>query len=210
MTRRKKRYEEAAAIPAPSIERRTPAATGPGTFEADVVVPLAQAAITGLVLGTLAGGVATVAGARQAAAIGAAVGGLVLAGVWVLLLSDRRALLWNIETTIHRDLDHDGTVGEPEPPPLTRLELVDPGKRQIRYVDVPLSDQQLEALARAVLRPGATFSRRSLPDGLLSPEVYGDLVSTLLGAGLLLRRGRGLEAGVELTAAGRSWLRRYL
>ena len=207
--RRRKRYEEATALAAPLVERRTPA-TGPGTLQSDVVVPLSQAIITGGVAGTLAGAVAAMTGARQAAAIGAAVGGVVLAGVWVLLLSDRRALLWNIETTIHRDLDHDGTIGEPEPPPLTRLELVDPGKRQIRYVDVPLSDQDLEALARAVLRPGATFSRRSLPDGLLSPEVYGDLVARLLTAGLLVQRGRGLEAGVELTAAGRSWLRRYL
>ena len=206
---RHKRFENAEALAAPLVERRTPA-TGPGTLQSDVIVPACQATITGGVTGILAGAVAAMTGARQAAAIGAAVGGLVLAGVWLLLLSDRRQLLWTTERVLHTDLDHDGAIGEPEPPPLTRLELVDRDRRQVRYVDLPLSDQQLEALARAVLRPGATFSRRSLPDGLLSPEVYSDLVARLLAAGLLVQRGRGLEAGVELTAAGRSWLRRYL
>ena len=44
----------------------------------------------------------------------------------------------------------------------------------------------------------------------MSAEVYGDLVAQLLRVGLLVQRGRGLEAGVEPTAAGHAWLRRCL
>ncbi len=80
----------------------------------------------------------------------------------------------------------------------------------MRYARVPLSDEQLGRLARAVLKPGGVFSRRALPEGLMSPETYQEVLQRLLEAGLLVLRGAGPEAGVELTAAGRSWLGRYI
>ena len=187
------------------VERRRPAR--PGSLESDLLVPLGQAAVSGVLVAGLAGGVAAWAGASRPLLTAVLAGGVVLCATWAVAMLDRRELLWQVERMIHTDLDRDGTVGRP---PVTTVEVVDPRNRQIRYVDVPLSDGQLEELARAVLRSGAVFSRRSLPEGLVNAEVYGDLVARLLPAGLLVQRGRGLEAGVELTAAGRSWLRRYL
>ena len=200
MTRRQ--YKSAV----PLVERRTPAR--PASVESDVLVPAIQAAISGLLAGLLAGIVGLVAGAERPATIGAVAGAVVLASTWALGLRDRRALLWAIERTIGADLDGDGDVGPPEREPV-RIEVVDRKRKAIRFLDVDLSDEQLAGLARTVLRPGGTFSRRALPSGLVSDEQYSALVAQLLAAGLLAHRGRGLEAGVELTAAGRSWLRRY-
>lgn len=205
--RRRRKYENAAAVPVPRLERRTPAA-GPGSLERDVVVPLAQSVITGLVVAVLAGLLATWAGAARPVLIGSAAGALVLAAVWGALLLVHTSTLWVIESVLHTDLDRNGAIGAPREP--VTVEVVDRHQNRICYVSVPLSDEQLEALARAVLAPGAVFSRRALPEGLVSADQYGELVATLARAGLLTARGAGPEAGFALTPAGRSWLRRYL
>lgn len=204
---RRKRYETAEEISVPTIERRKPA-TGPGSLESDVLVPLAQAGISGLVLGLLVGTVAALIGARQPVLIGAAVGALVLAGVWLLLLADRRQLLWTIERVTGRDLDGDHAIGRPTREPPVTLELVDRARRQMRYLELPLSDDQVAAIARRVLRPGGMFTRQALV-GVVTNDVYQALIEKLLGAGLLRTRGGGVTTGVELTPSGRAWLRRY-
>ena len=138
---------------------------------------------------------------------GALVAGLVAGGSGAVVFTLRDASSERRAFALERPV-----LAEPPAPPRppVTVEVVDRQRRQVRYLDVDLSDDDLAALARAVLRPGATFSRRSLPAGLLSADQYGALVAAMLRAGLLAYRGRGPEAGVQLTAAGRAWLRHYV
>ena len=194
-----------AAVPA-VVERRRPARSG--TLESDFVVPLAQSVVTGVLGAILTAVIAAVAGASRPAVVGAVVGGVVLAGVWLLALSDRRRLLWEIERVSNLDLDRDGQTGPPVRPPVTTVELVDRKRKRIRYLDLPLDDQQLEELAREVLKPGGKFNRQSVAR-VMSNDVYQIVIERLLDGGLLRTRGEGVTTGVELTPSGRAWLRRY-
>lgn len=175
------------------------------------LVPGTQGLVIGAGVGaaTLGLGAVTVALAGWpwwAAPAGAAVAALVAGGIGAVTL-----------TLSANRRERPAPTFALERPPLTPLrrtpvtiEVVDPGKRRIRYLDVDLSDDDLARLARAVLAPGAVFSRRALPAGLLSADQYQALTTRMLKAGLLAYRGRGPEAGVELTAAGRAWLRHYV
>ena len=95
-----------------------------------MVVPAIQSAITGLVVGVLGGSVASAAGAERPVAVGVVVGGVVLTGVWILALSDRRRLLWELETITRADLDGDGVTGEPEREPLRLAYVHDAGRHR--------------------------------------------------------------------------------
>jgi hypothetical protein len=116
-----------------------------------------------------------------------------------------------LERITGQDLDGDGETGRPTPPPTTtRMELVD-RSRGIRWVDVPLNDQELEELARAVLVRRLPLSRRQLSeDGVLPEEAYGDVLAAFLDGGLAELKGRTRNAGIRLTGSGRAFLRQYL
>ena len=127
----------------------------------------------------------------------------------LLLVWDNRRIVWHAEGLMRVDLDRDGVVGRPvmqAERQLVTLELKD-GKR-LRYVDLPLTEDEIAQMARAVKRSGV-FSRRAMPEGLMSTEVYQDVKDRLLAAGLLRERGAGPSAGVELTGSGRAWIGRY-
>ena len=110
------------------------------------------------------------------------------------------------------DIDGDGQTGPPTPPPpTTRVELIDQHRGAIRWVDVPLSDHELEELARALLERQVSLSRRQLSDdGAISEEAYGPVIETFLEAGLARMKGKTRNAGLELTSTGRAFLRQYL
>jgi len=190
------------------VERRLPAR--PASLEADVVVPALQALITGIVAAVLSMAIAGALHVPRWPTVGLAVGVLAWGLAWAWLLRDHQALLWQVERTTGLDLDRDGDVGPPPKPRVVTAEVIEHQPRRIRYVDVPLSDEELKRLAHAVLGPGAEFSRRQLPDGLLSTEQYGAVVEAMTRGGLLVWRGRGPNAGVELTGAGRAFLRQWL
>ena len=127
----------------------------------------------------------------------------------LLLVVDNRRLVWHAEGLMRVDLDRDGVVGRPlmqAERQLVTLELKD-GKR-LRYVDLPLTEDEISQMARAVKRSGV-FSRRAMPEGLMSTEVYQEVKDRLLAAGLLRERGAGPSAGVELTGSGRACIGRY-
>jgi hypothetical protein len=195
-----------------AYERRRPGR--PASLESDVAVPIAQSVFSALVAGLAALGAALAAGWQRPAlwAVLAALAALVTA--WLVLLRQHRDLLWEIELVTGADLDRDGTVGVPlvDPEPRTvRAEIIEGNGQRIRYIDVPLSDQELEKLADGVLQHAVTFSRRSLADaGLLEAERYSDVKDVLLEGGLLRYRGEGPHAGLELSPAGRAFLRQYL
>lgn len=209
-----KRYNVAWSEPVESTawERRRPGR--PASLESDVAVPIAQSVFTALVAGLGALGVALAAGWAKPG-LWAVLGALVaLVSSWLALLRQHRDLLWEIETLAGADLDRDGAIGVPlvDPEPRTvRAEIIEDNGQRIRYVDVPLSDRELATLAAGVLQDGVTFSRRSLSDAdLLEAERYSDVKDALLEGGLLRYRGDGPHAGVEVSPAGRAFLRQYL
>ena len=186
------------------------------TLEAQALVPVAQGAGigAGVSAGTLAVAVLLAIAAHLpwwVPPVAALLAGLLaFAAGAVLLTLDHRRLLWAVEGVTRLDLDRDNHIGKPPAPRFTTVEVIQRHPTRIKYCRLPFTDDELTSIARAVLRPGAPFSRRSLPDGLVSGDSYQTLIDRLLEAGLLVWVGRGPEAGVQLTAAGRHWLSQYL
>jgi hypothetical protein len=93
----------------------TSAPARPATFIGDVLVPGAQAAITGSLVGAaLTIGVALFTDYEDnllALWLGLALGITTLA--WVILLLDHRRLLWAVERLTGVDIDQDGSTGKP-------------------------------------------------------------------------------------------------
>ena len=129
------------AIPAgASWERRSPAR--PGELRGDLVLPIGQSLVTGLV-GT--------------PRTGLIIGVVVFAVAWVLLLLHTRQGLWTVERITGQDSDDDGVVGEPNfvaqiaQSASVRVELAEQheGGHRLRWVDLPVSNDKLSAVARA-------------------------------------------------------------
>lgn len=183
-------------------------------LRSDVIVPTLQAAVIalalGLAVGVLAllwigpgrglGGGALWAWSGRLAATATVIA--LLVAIVAFVLQHRRVIL-SIEEWTGRDGDGDGTMGQPEPPKLTRIELVeDPQHR--RYLSLPVEDAKLHQVARLCLWHGKAFSRRELANALSQGE-YAKLADAMLAGGLL----RETPTGRELTASGRAVLRRY-
>jgi hypothetical protein len=141
---------------------------------------------------------------------GVVVGAVTFAFATVLLVRDSRSWLWRLEERVGVDLTGDEVVGEPDPEPREVRVEVKEGKRRMRWVRVPASESELEAIADAVLERGRDFSRRELErSGALDGERYSEVADAMLTGGLLRYRGRGPRSGVELSGAGRAFLRQY-
>jgi len=186
---------------------RTPTAQG------DVLVPLAQAAISGVFAGVLTG-VAMLAAQWKVSGwyvVGAGV--VVAAGVWSYLLSDHRRLLRTVETWTRRDLDGDGAIGEPQAETL-HLEVVEdnkPGKRW-EITDLPANRQQLTEIARRVRLGTHRLSRRDLASiqGIGSDRAR-DILAQLEYRGFIhYPQGRNHPAGAQWTARGLALVRALL
>jgi hypothetical protein len=186
-------------------------------IESDVVTPVLQSIMSGAVGALVAGAGAVVAGVKTSPWAVAALGGAAVLGLaWYVLLREHRGLLWEVERITGADIDGDGAVGTPGAPESTeprevRVEITERGRNRarMRFVDVPLSDQELESVARAVLVQREAFSQRGLGD-ILSQEQYRATYQAMLDGGLLRFKGKSARAGVELTGAGRAFLEQYL
>lgn len=192
------------------IERRRPARGA--SIESDVAVPGLQAAISGLLSGVAVLALALGFGWDSPLRIAAAVAIAVTILTWIGLLSAHRRLLWELEEIRNRDIDGDGEIGRPEPPqpePITRVEVIDEGGHRIRWFDVPLEDRDLERLARALLVERRALARRHLDD-IIAEDQYTDVLDALIEGDAVRLKGKSRQAGVELTAVGRAFLRQYL
>ncbi len=192
---------------APTIEagaswyRKEPARPPVG---ADVGVPAAWAGLTGVALSLLSIPVTVWAKWPWWAPLVILGGGAGL--TWLALLIRWQNLLWRIEELVGSDLDGDEVVGEPQ---AVRVELVEPEKRQVRFIDLPVDDGTLKDVAVAVLLGGRSFSRRGLA-GIISDGDFRGLQTAMLQAGLARYRDGKPNAGTELTPAGRAILHHYL
>lgn len=201
---------DVSALPAGAeYERRRPVRDP--AVESDVITPGLQSLISGAVGGLLCGAGAGLVGWSRPVLIGAVGGAGFLGLAWAVLLGEHRRLLWEIERVSGADLDGDGAVGVPGVPEAktTRVEVTERtnGHTRMRFVDVPLSDAELEAVARAVLVQRERFSRRGL-SGVLTQSQYADVYDAMLNGGLLRDRSDG--RGVELSPSGRAFLGQYI
>lgn len=175
----------------------------------DVLVLVAWAGITGLAIGLGAVPLTMWQSWPWWTPAGVAAGGFAIS--WLMLLADWRKALWRVEEITHADLDGDKIVGEPErKPDVVHIELEEQQQtgRRVRYLDLPVSDEEIHRVAVAVLLHQRPFSRRALAD-LLSDTKFRKLQRAMIEAGLAFYPG-GPNAGAELTAAGRAILRHYL
>lgn len=217
---REKRYTTLGAGASPALdaggewERRRPARSA--SLEADVLVPGAQATITGLVGGLLAGGVAAAMHFSHPWALGAIAGAATLGAAWVVLLRDQRALLWEIENVTGRDLNGDGVAGRPQPRIINapvRVEIQErkaKGRGSLRFIDLPAKPEQLRVLAVGVLNGApmaeASWTGKRRP---FSRRQFNRLRDEMLRRGLAVWVNPAAHAqGVQLTSAGRAVFRR--
>jgi hypothetical protein len=126
---------------------------------------------------------------------------------WFLLFFKDRKLLWSAEEALGIDLNRDGGVGEPE---IVRGEITDKDRRQRINVEFPFPNDRLRAVAQAILRGGAAFSRRGLSN-VISESQFHTLQQEFLKRGLCYwKNPESEQQGVDLSPGGRAFLRMYL
>ena len=175
------------------------------SLEADVTVPILQTAAT---TAFTALACCAVADLRTGLAVGACTGAL----VWAALLVDQRRLLrishtWQTLPTLTAAAPAAATR---EPVQLTVIQRdAHNTLRQINNIELPVSDAQLQQLARALFLERAPFSKRGL-SAILSDSEYTALHAALRQGNLLWPLGKSPNAGYKLSPAGREFLRGYL
>jgi len=126
---------------------------------------------------------------------------------WFLLFFKDRKLLWRAEEALGLDLNRDGKTGEPE---IVRGEITDKDRRQRINVEFPFPNDRLRAVAKAILRGGAAFSRRGLSN-VISESQFHVLQQEFLKRGLCYwKNPESEQQGVDLSPGGRAFLRMYL
>jgi hypothetical protein len=167
-----KRYNEstpwARAESPPQVTAETPARAASVT--SDLVVPLAQAAVTG---GLLAGLAVFILGElapgwdvdRWKVWAGLALG--IAAVAWGILLWDTRRLLWTAERLTGLDLDGDRQVGKPQ----ERLVILNAGQAH-REAEAQAQAERVSEFARFVAAIPVKGTAQRTWEGELGREVY--------------------------------------
>lgn len=196
------------------------------TVVSGVVLPFLQALITGaLGAGTATSAVWYFEWGKLMETFAVSFIGITLL-VWVILLSDWRALLWAVERAASFDVDGDGFVGNPEPvvverspeiPPL--LPSFNPVRLEVRtntstgynleFLDLPVSEEQASVFFPAVAG-GATLAEnywcgQGKP---FAQSEFRDLRERMIEQKWLFwRNPQEPRQGVELTRAGKAMVR---
>ena len=209
-----RRFQEVgtAALPVGVVEfsREQPARAA--SMESDVWVPAAQAGLAGLA-GSISLCVTVAWSWPWYTPLLAA--GCVMCGTWGYLLADHRRLLRSVERVVNRDLDRDGTIGEPAPavdpePGPTTIEVTVPRgqSNSVYFLETDVEPETLRGFCRAV-----TSGRAGLAVGAwvgagrpFSRPQYDTLMNELTRAGLV--ENAGGNQGRQLTRAGRHVLAR--
>jgi hypothetical protein len=114
--------------------------------------------------------------------------------------------LHKIEEWLNVDLDGDGHEGKPPPRNVTVTVQDRRGKSMvIKYLEPPLSEEKLEAVAVAVLVQGESFSRPGLCEraGVLTQTEYNTLAAWMEEKELVVKLPNNQR---ELTDIGRNML----
>jgi len=175
------------------------------TPQADVVVPLLQAGITGLAAAALA---AIPAMARHWSwYVPPSVGLIALSTAWMGLLLDHRKLLRKVEqyTRERRDLPPASAIPPPRPPRV-EVEVVERREmgalKRISNYDIPATLDQLRAVAQGVAA-GRNVSRPEFagPGRPFTDPQFRRFQAALVDAGFLIPDPRG-RRGYRVTARG--------
>jgi hypothetical protein len=191
-----------------SVEYRTPVRAA--TREADVIVPVMQAAITG-VLGSVVIGIAMVAARLQwrcpwwtVPLVAVIAGCLITAAQWMRLLSETHKLLVKVKR-LERPVDL-GTPGTATRETL-QVEIREVGDTNVRWTidELPISRQQLAAIARSVRSGAHRWSRRDLATSGIGDDRAREILAALEQYGYLAYpNGRNHPDGACPTAKGRA------
>jgi len=126
-------------------------------------------------------------------------------GVWgMLTFFDRRGL-----SSLERPLIDikDDKTGDPE---WVRGEVTDKDKGQIIRAEFPFPNDRLQAVAQAILRGGAAFSRRGLSN-VISDSQFHKLQQEFLKRGLCYwKDAKNKQQGMDLSPGGRAFLRMHV
>ena len=159
---------QAQAIP-PGAVVTTEAPARPASFAADLLVPLGQAVITGLLLASLV----TFAAARLGYGGDLLTwwGGWALAisaVTWAILLGQHRRLLWAVERVTGRDLDGDGKAGKPT----ERLVIVNASQAQQEAAEVERAKRRSAFAAFVAALPARGTDARAWEPELGRPTFW--------------------------------------
>lgn len=189
----------------------------PADLVGDVLVPLAQAFISGLAIMPISMAILSLSGYQfsTAAKGGAIVGGVVFCGMWFLLLKAHRKLLWAIEEITNSDLNQDGYTGQPQ---LQRVQLEVTHKKE----GAATSQKILEFPKTVTPFKARRFCEIALTDGISESSCTGGgkpiskkELKEIWQQFLNLGYGEWLDPhnhsqGRELTAYGRAALQAYV
>ena len=192
-----------------SIEYREP--VRPATRESDVVVPALQALITGILGGLVAGlltlVVALVRDWPLWSVPAAVIAGTVVGATaqWVHLLSETHQLL--VKTRRYERPVDDAVTG-PRPREILQVEIRESVNGTVHWSidELPVSREQLEAIARSIRSGAHRWSRRDLSE---FPGIGEERAKELLGqlevqGYLAYPKGRNHHEGAQATAKGRA------
>lgn len=190
------------------LEARFETPTRTPTAQGDVLVPLAQAAISGVFAGILAGVGILATDAPISGWAAVALGAVVAAGAWCWLLRDHRRLLRSVEVLTRRD-----DLPAIEPADRLQVEVIEPAAggngKAWTLADLPADRRIMAMIARDVANGARHLSSRdlaSIPG--LSRDKARELLQSLEGAGLIAYpSGRNHPDGGQWTARGRALAR---
>lgn len=181
------------------------------TAESEIVVPVGQAVITGLLVMALA---VVIAFVPLPWVVFALLFVLVTLILWLLLIVDGRRLLWRIERTFGADLDGDGAQGPPAEPQMFRIELSErtPAGQRTAWLDVPGTTDTFATVCQSALSGLPLSEARWTGTGNpYARSQWAALRDTMLDRGLWeWMNPKARAQGLRLTAAGRHVLRAWL
>lgn len=151
--------------------------------ESHIFVPLTQAVITGLFIGSIGGVTMFAIGLAGDLSFDYALSYSCYTGVvcflvvaawqWSRRLNAYDSLLWKAEQATGWDINQDGEIGRPEPQ-MVRVELKEENAARWQFADLAIEPTKLKELARAFL-VGKSFSERVAVDCGLTQEQFREL-----------------------------------
>ena len=127
-----------------------------------VTIPFYQALISGLLAGILiAILIYAFGGSAKYILFGLLITWVVVTGiVWLILLSNWRELVWNMEAQLGMDLTGDQVIGRPgdEDIPIVEVWLNSTDGRQQQRAQLPASESELRQLAQGILLKNLLFT----------------------------------------------------
>lgn len=182
---------------------------GSATLEGNVTVPFLQSLISGVFVGIGAGACAMVADSPKSVGIGLVAAGVTSGLTWLVSVRQHNSLLWRMEEFIGADIDQDGEIGKPRQTPIDEVDERYPnGSPKVWRLDwLPITPEETQKLAVAVLVQGVRFTRRELTDAkVIKFDDYSKVKEVLQGRGMLCKNG----TGVSLTRGGYQWFSKQL